>query len=200
MQQMAWSAWRLWWVTANSQHTDRSCCADIVILLLSLTSLAEFNAQLSTTRHCKAKIIYYRVFKNISVLTSPCDININGKHNSISRYLMEHLSWIALPRPGNRWSKFSSDDVCSPWLLWQKKEGRERKKKDINFLTLFPGIFSLRASILLNVFYSSFPPCKYWKSGRNWFNHFLRNQLNSNVVWSHPVAKMSSAFPFRVLA
>lgn len=61
-------------------------------IVLSFSSLAEFNAQLSTPRHCKAKIIYDGVFKNISVLTSPCDININGKHNSVSRYLMEHLS------------------------------------------------------------------------------------------------------------
>lgn len=99
------------------------------LTVISLTSLAEFKAQLSTIRHHKAKIIYYRAFKNISVLTSPCHININGKHNSVSRYLMEHLSWIALPRPGNRWSKFSSDDVCSLGLLWQKKEGRERKEK-----------------------------------------------------------------------
>lgn len=132
---------------------------------ISLTSLAEFKAQLSTARHCKAKIIYYRAFKNISVLTSPCHININGKHNSVSRYLMEHLSWIALPRPGNRWSKFSSDDVCSPRLLWQKKEGRERKKKkkkeDINLLTLFQGSFLSECQFLLNIFHSCFSPCKY---------------------------------------
>lgn len=46
------------------------CRRHSYLIVLSLTSLAEFNAQLSTTRHCKVKIIYYRVFKNISVLTS----------------------------------------------------------------------------------------------------------------------------------
>lgn len=68
------------------------CSRHSHLIVLSLTALAEFNAQLSATRHCKAKIIYYRMLKNVSVLTSPCDININGKPNSVSRYLMEYLS------------------------------------------------------------------------------------------------------------
>lgn len=49
-----------------------------------------------------AKTIHYREFKNISVLTSSCEININENYNSVSRYLMEYLSEIALSRSGNR--------------------------------------------------------------------------------------------------
>ena len=166
----------------------------------SLYSLAKFRTQLSTSRHCKAKIIYHRVFKNISVLTSPCEININGKHNSVSRYPMEHLSWIALPRPKHGWSKFCSDDICSPGLLWQRRKGGKGKKKKIStFLHWSQAPFHLSVYFIKCLLFH-FPPLKVLKWERNWFNHFLRNQLNYNVVWSHPVAKMSNAFPFRVLA
>lgn len=128
------------------------CSSHCLFTVFSLISLAEFNAQLSTGWHCKARIIYCRAFNNISVLTSPCDINSNGKHNSVSRYLIEHLSWIALPRLGNRWSTFSSDDVCSPGLLCQKRKKEKRNTYICTSLHCCLTVFNLEGLFYKYVF------------------------------------------------
>lgn len=146
-----------------------------------------------------AKTIHYREFKNISVLTSSCEINIMK---------------IITQSQGTLWNIYlkllyqglETDDQNSPLMTivqdYCNREGSEGKgeKRRYQPAYIVPWQLFIWMSFSLNVFYSAFSPWKCWKWGRNWFNDFLRNQRNYHVVWSHPVAKMSNAFPFRVLA